>query len=302
MTMASPDNEILPVDELPRRVRTAGEAAIASGALLPIPTRVHLLQDEGIPFAVRVNENVARKNRTAGDNRRAQHDPFAPPYEPELHVGAISRTHVLLLNKYNVLPDHLLLVTRANLPQTDLLDATDLEAALLALAAFDGLVFYNGGHEAGASQRHKHLQLVPLPLSPGPNPVPFTPLLEGLEFEQGIAHCRQLPFRHAVSRIPPEWWQAPHVHASSALAAWERLWRAIEYEITREQEQPVPYNLLMTREWMWLVPRSRGEYEGIGVNALGYAGALLVRDDAEHDRLMRVGPARLLTRTGISPA
>lgn len=302
MAMVNPDSGILPVDELPHRVRMIGEAAIANGALLPIPTRVHLLQDEGIPFSIRVSENVARKNRTAGDNGHAEHDPFVPPYEPDLHVGAISRTHVILLNKYNVLPDHLLLVTRADLRQTDLLDATDMEAALLALAAFDGLVFYNGGHDAGASQQHKHLQLVPLPLSPGPNPMPFTPLLEALEFAQGIAHCHQLPFRHAVAEIPPGWWQAPKAHASNALAIWEELWRAIGYEITREREQPVPYNLLMTREWMWLVPRSRGDHEGIGVNALGYAGALLVRDDAEHDHLMRVGPARLLTETGMSPA
>lgn len=297
--MMNPDTGILPIEELPRRIRAASDAATASGALVPISTRVHLLQDESIPFAVRVSENLARKE-IAGGSRQAGRDPFAPPYEPGLHVGAISRTHVILLNKYNVLPDHLLLVTRTDLPQTDLLDTADLEAALLALAAFDGLVFYNGGREAGASQPHKHLQLVPLPLAPGPTPMPFTPLLEALEFEHGIARCHQLPFHHAVAKIPPEWWHAPHAHASTALAAWRELWQALGHGITRKQEQPVPYNLLMTRERMWLVPRSRGEWEGIGVNALGYAGALLVRDEIQNDRLLRIGPARILAGTGLS--
>ena len=39
-----------------------------------------------------------------------------------------------------------------------------LEEMNAILAEFDGLGFYNGGETAGASQPHKHLQIVPLPL------------------------------------------------------------------------------------------------------------------------------------------
>ena len=38
-----------------------------------------------------------------------------------------------------------------------------------------------------------------------------------------------------------------------------------------------PYNLLATRDWMLLVPRSCAESHGINVNAMGFAGSLLVR-------------------------
>lgn len=294
--MTSMEPGLLTIGELPRRVLAAGRSAAASNALVPIATRVHMIEDENLPFAVRVGGNIARKESAAQPHR----DPFAPPYEPELHVGDISSSHTVLLNKYNVLPDHLLLVTRNTRPQTELLDDADFEAALIALAAFDGLVFYNGGREAGASQSHKHLQLVPLPIAPGPVPLPFASILESPEFEHGIGHCRELPFRHAVTPIPPEWWHAPHAHAPAARTAWHALWRSIGHEASQRSEQPLPYNLLMTRQRMWLVPRSRGAWEGIGINALGYAGALLVRDDIQYDHLLRVGPARLLAETGLS--
>lgn len=292
----SPD--ILTIEELPRRVRTAGDTALASGALIPIRTRVHYLEDGKIPFAIRVSENMTQKN-AAGKRLQSAHDPFSPPYEPDLYIGGISSTHVALLNKYNVLPDHLLLVTRSALPQTDLLDVTDFEAALLALAAFDGLVFYNGGREGGASQSHKHLQLVPLPLVSGPTPFPFASILEPVQCRQAITRCDMFPFRHAISAVPRRWWHAPHAHASDAMATWHELWRSLGHEIAGQREQPLPYNMLMTRERIWLVPRSRGEWEGIGVNALGYTGTLLVRDEAQYDQLRKIGPLRLLTETGL---
>jgi len=51
-----------------------------------------------------------------------------------------------------------------------------------------------------------------------------------------------------------------------------------------------PYNLLATRRWLWLVPRGRPEWRGIAVNALGFAGALLVPDEDALARLREVGP------------
>lgn len=280
--------------DLPAAVRARSKAAAASGALVSLPTRVHALVDGGIEFAVRVTANVARKAAAAATE--ADGDPFAPPWEPELLVGAVSRTHVALLNKFNVLPEHLLLVTRDYRPQTELLDAADLEAALIALAAGDGLVFYNGGPEAGASQPHKHLQRVPLPLGPGSAPLPFAPLLAAAELAGGVGHSPSLPFAHAVAPVAAAWWQAPSMHAGDALASLQALWRALGHEAAAG-EQPTPYNLLLTREWMWLVPRTRGESAGLAVNALGYAGALLVRDDDQLARLRRTGPLRLLAAT-----
>ncbi|MDX1608900.1 MAG: DUF4922 domain-containing protein [Halofilum sp. (in: g-proteobacteria)] len=290
-----PAPSLLRPEELTTAVRARSEAATTSGALVSMPTRVHEIVDGGTRFVVRVTENVARKAAAAAADPGG--DPFAPPWEPDLLVGAVSSSHVVLLNKFNVLPEHVLLVTRDYRPQTELPDAADLEAALIALAAGNGLVFYNGGPEAGASQPHKHLQRVPLPLGPGPEPLPFAPLLAAAEPMHGsVGHCPSLPFAHAITPVPAAWWQAPAPHAGAALSALQALWQALGHGGDGGQ-QPAPYNLLLTREWMWLVPRSRGEAAGIGVNALGYAGALLVRDHAQLERLQRTGPLRLLAAT-----
>jgi ATP adenylyltransferase len=61
----------------------------------------------------------------------------------------------------------------------------------------------------------------------------------------------------------------------------------------------VPYNLLMTRQWLLLVPRSEECFEGISINALGFAGVLLVRDTAQLAILENHGPMTALQRVGL---
>ena len=65
------------------------------------------------------------------------------------------------------------------------------------LQAMDGLAFYNAGQVAGASQRHKHLQLVPA-LGPHGLRAPVEGLMAGTE--PGETQLT-LPFRHAFVRL-----------------------------------------------------------------------------------------------------
>lgn len=62
----------------------------------------------------------------------AKRDPFLP-YEEALWVAHLSETHTLLLNKFNLLPHHTLVVTRAFEPQSDFLTERDLEATRAVL-------------------------------------------------------------------------------------------------------------------------------------------------------------------------
>jgi sulfate adenylyltransferase (ADP) / ATP adenylyltransferase len=64
--------------------------------------------------------------------------------------------------------------------------------------------------------------------------------------------------------------------------------------------QSAPYNLLVTRRWMLLVPRSKECFESISVNALGYAGSLFVRDAMQAARVRAAGPMALLAETGVT--
>jgi ATP adenylyltransferase len=50
------------------------------------------------------------------------------PYEEELYVRHVLPNHVLLLNKFNVVEHHLLVVTREFEQQTDPINAEDFAA------------------------------------------------------------------------------------------------------------------------------------------------------------------------------
>ncbi len=50
---------------------------------------------------------------------------------------------------------------------------------------------------------------------------------------------------------------------------------------------------------MLLVPRSRERFETVSVNALGFAGALLVRDEDDLRRVTDVGPMNVLQSVGV---
>jgi ATP adenylyltransferase len=63
-----------------------------------------------------------------------------------------------------------------------------------------------------------------------------------------------------------------------------------------------PYNLLLTRDWMLLVPRRAAKWRGVSINALGFAGALLAKNEKQLQRLRDAGPLTALRHAAIEPA
>lgn len=289
------------LDHLERLVAERTRAALAAGALEPIATEQAVVSDGGVDYLVRVVDTLRRKEadrrrraRQARDGRPPA-NPFLPP-EPALRVADVPPHHVAVLNKFNVLDRHLLIVTRAFEHQETLLTRGDFAALLACMQGMDGLAFYNGGRVAGASQTHKHLQLVPLPLSPQGPRLPMAPLLEG----EG-PRCRRLPFAHAFGRLARP---AAALGASGAEEV-EVLYRRLLGEAgvpvaaaPDGQRQGAPYNLLVAGDWMLLVPRSAECFEGVSVNGLGFAGSLFVRERAQLERIRALGPGRVLA--GVS--
>lgn len=262
--------------------RRRAAAALASGALQPIASGSELLEADGVRFGVRTLEGAAALDRAAAAQRGG--DPFRDP-DPRLRVVEVSDSHVCLLNKFPVLGGHLLIVTRDAAEQESALDAADFEALSACLVEGAALGFYNAGAAAGASQPHRHLQLVRLPLFPGVEAVPVEPLLRPALPERGVGRAPALPFEHALAHTPEDPAAAHALHRSMLAATGA---------------SAAPYNLLVTRAWTLLVPRTRASFEGIEVNALGYAGALLVRGREALARLRRIGPLALLAAVGVS--
>ena len=261
-------------------------------SILSISTTPEVIEQGGVAFQVRVMAALAMK--TLATAMQPSANPFLP-YDPDLFVTEISPTHVALLNKFNVVDHHLLIVTRSFEPQEALLTREDCAALLICLAEIDGLGFYNAGPAAGASQRHKHLQLIPLPASTKPR-LPIEPLLLSVKMADATGTVPGLPFLHAYAPMDPEWINPCRDGASSLLSCYHSLLRAVGLSV---ETTPAPYNLLVTRQWLLLVPRSEEYFEGISINALGFAGALLVKDAAQLAMLRKHGPMTVLQRVAL---
>jgi ATP adenylyltransferase len=278
------------------------ENALRNGALVPIPTESTFIDDAGVRFSVRVlaalrRKAEARKHQDAAQQAGRSANPFLPP-ERDLMVAEITGTHLAILNKFNVVNHHLLIITRQYEDQETLLTPSDFEALWICMAEFNGLGFYNGGGAAGASQRHKHLQMIPLPLaSEGPS-VPVEPLLaEAVVDAEGMGSVPGFPFRHAFVRLAPDLWRTPLNAAHVTTRLYARMLTFVGMRPPAREGltiQSVPYCLLVTQEWMLLVPRSREHVEDISLNSLAYAGSFFVGSEALLDRLQAYGPMNAL--------
>ncbi len=168
---------------------------------------------------------------------------------------------------------------------------------------YPALGFYNGGEAAGASQQHKHLQLVPLPLYPGQNAYPFEGLYESASAENSIQQLPALPFKHAFRPLPIDLsHRDPAEAAARSLKLYGQMLKHTGIEAISKADgdyQSAPYNLLMTGRWMLLVPRRQEFSQGISVNALGYLGSLFVKDQAGLETIRRIGPMNLLQEVSI---
>ena len=266
-------------------VQRRAASAHACGAMYRIESEAHLVHDGGVDFVVRVANDYA--SQAARQPKPRAGNPFVDP-DPELFVSEVSDTHYALLNKYHVIESHLLVVTKDYVDQNVLLGRADFDALARCFpGAAPAIAFYNGGSGSGASQSHKHMQVVNLPLAPWRD-IPMAPLLEGPPPD--------LPFRHAFA----------HVQASDG-AQMHQCYRALLARTGIEghphadgERQSAPYNLLIARDWMLLVPRSVDTFAGASINSIAYAGALFVREPHQLEAIRAVGPMAVLGQVGVS--
>jgi ATP adenylyltransferase len=168
---------------------------------------------------------------------------------------------------------------------------------------YDSLGFYNGGLEAGASQRHKHLQVVPLPLAPEGPAVPVEPLLSAAVVdENGFGTIPGFPFLHAFAIFDRDLLSSPVKAAENSHELYGEILRSLGMEAPGREgltRQSLPYCLLVTRDWMLLVPRSREHFGEISLNSLAFAGSLFVIKEEQLAHLRSLGPMKALASVAL---
>ncbi|KAK7999767.1 5 5 P-1 P-4-tetraphosphate phosphorylase 2 [Apiospora arundinis] len=291
---------------LPSLVKAAFEKARAAGDLTYYPTQVAILKPRpGLVFQLRFSRALASKPKPSpsddkdGKQQKKPFNPFENPL-PSMTIAQLPPSHVLVLNKFAIVPEHFILATSTVKLQTHVLEADDIAATYACIQAYheaaeDGnedqelFAFFNSGPHSGASQPHRHIQL--LPVAQMPDGMPFAVLTE---------------------RIDPEGATAAELHA-----AYVRLYKeavrilvppaegedASEIEVADEGEARISYNLAMTQTTMALCPRvaegakirskSGEEVGSVALNGTVLAGTALVKNEAEWDAL-REDPAKLL--------
>ncbi len=276
------------------------------GALKSIETEYQLIQQDDISFVVRTLSNLARKEQAIKKQSQQEKktgtkvNPFLP-YEPDLFVGNISASHICLLNKFNVVDNHLLIVTRAFEEQTNLLNLQDFAALWSCMQEIDGLAFFNGGKTAGASQRHKHLQLIPLPFLPDIVNLPIDKAIANTTFKNSLGTIASFSFQHAIATWDLSLSHSPTTAAQTMLQHYHALLNQVGLKIdAHSKKQPGAYNFLATRNWMLIVPRSQESFQNISINSLGFAGSLFVRDRTSLELLKKLTPLKLLKNVAFS--
>ncbi|PHH53209.1 Protein APA1 [Ceratocystis fimbriata CBS 114723] len=324
---------------LPDLVTTAFSNARATKDLYFFPTQVTILATAYGPFQIRYAPSLAQKPknpvRAPGS---VPFDPFATP-PPALRIVDISPAHFLVLNKFAIAPEHFILATTAWRSQEDVLEAEDIEAAYACVQAYRGrqggnqsgpdggvvdgeehglqrtglFVFYNGGPHSGASQPHRHLQLVPMSslydcLSAS---TPWSPLIDSVQQPTASQDIPIHLFTKPVSDNPTK-----NELFDTYLGLYAQACKAVlgaETEVPSTGKALISYNFSLTGKTMALCPRiSEGARIGvehgagkIQLNGTILAGTALVKNEAEwvalrkdpsifEDVLRKVGVPRAL--------
>ena len=264
-------------------IRQASAQALALGALKPIATHVVPYVEEGMVYSVRVLENLQLKRDSDRQQKEREKrgeivNPFLP-YEQDMFVRNLSDTHVCLLNKFNVVDSHILMVTRHYEEQDTLLTVADFAAMWQCLHEIDGLCFYNSGPLAGASQRHKHLQLMPLACFGQQRQLPVSPWINSRLLTKNAFSTADYPCDNTLVNLQDYVKLSVDLAAQYSYQHYMKMMTQLRLMDNDNSGRCLPYNVLATRDWMLIVPRTQERCGDIPVNALVFAGALLIRSE-----------------------
>ena len=234
------------------------------------------------------NDFIIRKLDTSKFNKTKFYGPTQNPFcpwEKILEIDKIGYNHQLILNKYPVQKGHILLITNNWKPQNGWLDINDWKAIQKVNKDTSGLWFFNSSPNAGASQPHRHFQL----LRRSKDEISCPREKWFLEMKRDIDSYSKLKNNIIVSNFN---------FLETSISLFElylELCKKLGLGDPISDRKPrYPYNLLITNKWIAIIKRSNDHIHGFSINALGFAGYLLVTEKSDIKYLKKFGPEKLL--------
>ena len=211
-------------------------------------------------------------------------NPFKP-WDKILEIDSIGNGHQLILNKYPVQLGHVLLITNEWKEQNGWLDIKDWEAIKEVNKDTSGLWFFNSGPLAGASQPHRHIQL--LRRDPSELSCPREKWILALN---NLNYKNEKFSKNIILKKFSKSLNEENIH---------EIYKDLSYNLglgdPRNDKKPkYPYNLIFTDRWMIIIKRKTDNLFGISINALGFAGYILVTENSDIKYLRELGPEKLL--------
>ncbi|KAK4171600.1 putative 5',5'''-P-1,P-4-tetraphosphate phosphorylase [Triangularia setosa] len=292
----------------------------------------------GFPFEFRIFTGHASKPEvsTSGDpslapstkvsaNVSTTHRPKTPEYLPGSDISLtgfeirnssadVGHAHYMIFNKFCAARPHYLLLTQnGHRRQHESLKMDDFRTLWGVLAVLNKdwetkklgarryLGMFNCGIDSGCSRLHKHMQVFA-----APDEADF-----GLWPDSVSEHGDQkrIPFKYYKHNIDGQLNES-----SREEMAWTKYLkltssarRALENAGHVPTAPPpgadltmiVPHNIILTREWLVIIPRTKAGANGADANAAGYLGMVWVSDEERVKKWIGQDPAELLTRLGL---
>jgi len=256
--------------------------AVDQGCLFPLET-VDITKDiySNNDFIIRkLDLSRFKKEKLIGPRV----NPF-DPWEKVLEIAKVGKYHQLILNKYPVQFGHILLITNRWKPQNGWLDINDWRAVKEVNNDTSGLWFFNSGPLAGASQPHRHIQLLRRDLFEKNCPREDWFLnFENYENKKEDLYkniiVKRFNFKLNISDIYKQ-----YLELSRKIGLGNPLY---------DLKPKAPYNLIITNSWIAIIKRARDNLFGYSINGLGFAGYILVTSKSNLEYLKTNGPENLL--------
>ena len=213
-------------------------------------------------------------------------NPFKP-WEKNLDIDSVGKNHHLILNKYPVQLGHLLLITNTWKSQSGWLERSDWEAIKAVNNDTTGLWFFNSGPLAGASQPHRHFQLLRRDINEinCPREKWFLNFSKSNNLDKRFLN--NIFLKKFKSTLSNENIYETYLELSE---------RSGIGSPKKDMTPKHPYNFLLTNKWIALIRRKTDNLYGISINALGYAGYLLITNRSKISYLRKYGPEDLLIK------
>ena len=256
--------------------------SITKGSLYPLETKV-VTSD-----FYNKNDFIIRKIDTSKFNKKICYGPKQNPFNPWekiLEIEKIGNNHQLILNKYPVQKGHILLITNSWKPQNGWLDINDWGAIQEVNKDTSGLWFFNSSPTAGASQPHRHIQL--LRRSYDEISCPREKWFLNLE----VNNDNETKLKRSII--------VSHFNFLANPSCLYNLYLELTKEIglgdpKNDKKPRYPYNILITSHWIAIIKRRFDHLHGFSINGLGFAGYLLITERSDINYLRKYGPEKLL--------